>query len=65
MKNDVVYVLGISKADRMDFATIWTFDINNHLFQQIMTGDPIDRTAKNYNVEVRLRAIKFSYWHRE
>ena len=60
VKNDVVYVLGISKSDRMDFATVWTFDINSHIFQQVMTGDPIDRTGKNYNVEVRLKAIKFS-----
>ena len=60
VKNNVVYILGISKLDDMDFAAIWKFDIDNHFFQQITTSDPIDLTGKNYSTEVRLKTIGFT-----
>jgi len=60
VKNNVVYILGIAKLDEMDFAAIWTFDIDNHYFQQITTSDPIDLTGKNYSTEVRLKTIGFT-----
>jgi len=59
IKNDLVYILGFTKNNKMDYPTIWTFEINNNFFQEIKTKDSISLTDKNYLENVRLKMIKF------
>jgi hypothetical protein len=60
IKNDLVYILGFTKSNKMDYPTIWTFEINNNFFQEIKTKNSIDLTGKDYIANVRLKMIKFN-----
>jgi hypothetical protein len=59
IKNNLVYVLGFTKSNNMDYPTIWTYEINNNFFQEIKTKDSIALTGKNYIENVRLKKINF------
>lgn len=59
VKTDFVYILGFTKNNKMDYPTIWTFEINNNCFQEIKTQDTLNLTDKNYVENVRLKRIRF------
>jgi len=59
IKNDVVYIMGFMNVDDMNYPTLWTYEINNNLFQGFKTKDSIDLTGKNYVSETRLTKISF------
>jgi len=59
IKNDLVYFLGFTKINKLNYPTIWAFEINNTSIQEIKTKESIDLTGKDYVETVRLKLIKF------
>ena len=58
-RNGLVYILGFTKENSMDYPTIWTFDLINNLSREIKTKVPIDLTGKEYVERKRLKTIEF------
>jgi hypothetical protein len=58
-KNGLVYILGFTKLNSLDYPFVWIFDIKNNSFQEIKTKLPIDLTGKEYVEKKRLKMITF------
>jgi len=61
IRDDFIYILGFSKDEDLDYATIWTYELNNNFFQEIKANKPTDLKGKEYLKDIRLKMIEFKY----
>jgi hypothetical protein len=68
IRNDLIYILGLTIDNNREYPTIWTFEKNNHISQGIKTKRPIKLSQKDYMQEVRLKKLYLNrdariMWH--